>query len=431
MKSTNVLFFYQHFWPDSTPYANMLRAIGKQLIDKGTTVSILTAQPSYRFADFDRKRLAAESVDGIQVRRLANLPFARAVRPIALVGKVLFPMRALFSLVFDRLTGRSTPDVIVAATIPPVINGLGGLLSARVCRAKFVYHLQDIYPEIGAVGGLWSMNSIRFKALLMLDTFICKRADACVVLSDDMHRSLRGRGVEAQRIQVINNFMLESFESNNLPQIASIESPVLNVERQKEEPYRLVFAGNLGRFQALDLLVKAFLSKSISDLPLEFHFLGDGAAKSDLIALAKGNKRIIFHGHVPVDAAARFVSGCDAGVVSLLPDVIRYAYPSKTFFYLGLGVPIFALVDTDSELAADIRHNNVGVVGEGATHESLVNSFKKLAAWLQQYADEQERICKYAQVLGSSHASAVKWASLIDSFDVNEFDKQGKLSKNN
>ena len=47
----NILFFYQHFWPDSPPYANMLRAIGGHLQQQGHAVTVLTGEPSYKTSD--------------------------------------------------------------------------------------------------------------------------------------------------------------------------------------------------------------------------------------------------------------------------------------------------------------------------------------------------------------------------------------------
>jgi len=146
-----VLFFYQHFWPDSPPYANMLRAMGQSLVANGHEVQILTAQPSYKAGDRAQQHPARDQLDGIQVRRLSHFPGSNRHRLISQLGRALFPLRACLAIFKNRLKGES-PDVIVAATIPPVINGLFALLAAKLSGARFVYHLQDIYPEIGAAG---------------------------------------------------------------------------------------------------------------------------------------------------------------------------------------------------------------------------------------------------------------------------------------
>lgn len=419
----SVLFFYQHFWPDSPPYAAMLRSIGSRLNGHGIKVGILTAQPSYKPINFELKCASRETLDFIEVKRLSTLPGAKRIRAIALLGKVLFPIRGVFVVVGRKLLG-DRPDVIVAATIPPVLNGACGLLAARIAGAKFVYHMQDIYPEIGVAGGIWSRASIRYKFLYSIDAYIARRADACVVLSKDMQNSLIERGVRKTSTHIINNFMLESFDkdkssgNNNidsLPQIASAsderEQPVKQVV---DRSYRIVFAGNIGRFQALEQLLDAFMDEQCQHLPLELHFLGDGAVKAELQTQAGNSSAVHFHGHVPFEKAAKFIQECDAGIVSISPDVIKYAYPSKTLSYLGLGVPLFAVVEQQSELASDIENENLGVVCKGLSKEALVESYQKLAVWLDDNKNSSDRIEQHAKRSGSPSAATEKWKQLID-----------------
>ena len=43
-----ILIVYRYFWPDTPPYATMLRDISRWLAEAGHDVEILTAQPSYK-----------------------------------------------------------------------------------------------------------------------------------------------------------------------------------------------------------------------------------------------------------------------------------------------------------------------------------------------------------------------------------------------
>ncbi len=384
---------------------------------------MLTAQPSYKPIDFTQKCALSETLDSIEVKRLSTLPGANKVRAIALLGKVLFPIRGVFVVLAGRFLG-NRPDVIVAATIPPVLNGACGLLAARIAGAKFVYHMQDIYPEIGVAGGLWSRRSLRYKMLLGIDSNIARRADACVVLSKDMRDSLISRGVDKTSTYIINNFMLESFEKDELTESNDNDSlsPLASSSAEVKQPaeqglrrkYRIVFAGNIGRFQALEVLLDAFLNERCQQLPIELHFLGDGAVKAELQAQASNSSAVYFHGHVPFEEAARFIQDCDAGIVSLSPDVIKYAYPSKTLSYLGFGVPLFALVERQSELASDIEKENLGVVCKGLSQDALVESYEELAVWLDNHRNTNDRIKRYAMLSGSPDAAAEKWKMLLD-----------------
>ena len=406
-----LLFFYQHFWPDSPPYANMLRVIGSELADSGHTVSMITSEPSYKVVDRSIACQRSEELDGIHVKRLRLLPGARGVNSIRLLGKAIFPLRALFSVVVDSLKGYRQ-DIIVAATIPPVANGLMAYIAAKLTGAKFVYHLQDIYPEIGAVGGLWSTTGHKHRLLKWLDTLICKKADQCIVLSNDMAESLASRGVDLSKVSVINNFMLSEFEDD----LASDNRDQLNISATTA--FRLVFAGNLGRFQGLEEFLQAFLDLPESQNNIELHFVGEGVMASKLKAMAAHATNVLFHGHKPFKDACRLMAQCDAGIVSIQPDVYRYAYPSKTLTYLGLGLPVFALVEEDSSMANEIESLQLGVSVPNDGKDVIQSGFQKLIEFLKSEANDKTRIASVVAESMSKDAAIRHWVDLLDSIEL-------------
>jgi len=402
------LFFYQHFWPDSPPYANMLRTISAHFAQRGHEISVLTAQPSYKVVDRAAKSPMAERLDNVSIRRLALIPGSGSVSLLRVLSKASWPLRAVGYLLGQALLGRRQ-DVIIAATIPPVANGLFGLIAARLTRAKFVYHLQDIYPEIGAVGGLWSEKSLKHLLLRAFDTFVCKQADRCIVLSEDMSNTLKARGVEDESISVINNFMLTSFSRE------SVEvAPTTHTSAGKTAYPSVVFAGNLGRFQGLELMLQAFMDATRgNNVEMELHFIGEGAAEESLKTSAKGLGNIFFHGHLPFEEACRLMETFDAGIVSIHPDIYRYAYPSKTLTYLGLGMPLLALVEPESALAASIATDRLGVAATNTDQESLVNGFNDIAKYLLSDANDRQRIKALANATSSSTAVMSQWNGMF------------------
>lgn len=403
------LFFYQHFWPDSPPYANMLRTISSHFAQSGHEISVLTAQPSYKVGDRAAKSPGSERLDNVSVRRLALLPGSASIPLLRVVSKATWPLRAACYLLGQALLDRRQ-EVIVAATIPPVVNGLFGLIAARLTGAKFVYHLQDIYPEIGAVGGLWSEKSYKHQLLRWFDTFICKRADQCIVLSSDMAKTLKVRGVKKDSISIINNFMLANFSEENVE-----TTPPSDIKVDSAGALRVVFAGNLGRFQGLELMLQAFIDATQdNNVQMELHFIGEGAAEESLKTSAEGLLNVFFHGHHPFEEACRLMATFDAGIVSIQPDVYRYAYPSKTLTYLGLGLPLLALVELESELAASIAKDRLGVAASNTSRESLTNGFTDIATYLQTDANNRQRIKALANDSSSSTAVMSQWDSMLE-----------------
>lgn len=403
-----VIFFYQHFWPDSPPYANMLRTISSHFAQNGHEISVITAQPSYKVGDRTSRSPVFERLDGVSIRRLALLPGSGSISLLRVFSKASWPLRAAGYLLGQALLGRRQ-DVIVAATIPPVANGLFGLIAARLTRAKFIYHLQDIYPEIGAVGGLWSEKSLKHRLLRWSDTFVCRQADRCIVLSEDMANTLIKRGVDDTSISVINNFMLASFPSDSEAP-ATIDTVALSAA-----DFRVVFAGNLGRFQGLELMLQAFMDATRSNnLAIELHFIGEGAAEESLKQSAKGMDNIFFHGHLPYEEACRCMATFDAGIVSIQPDIYRYAYPSKTLTYLGLGMPLLSLVEPESSLAASIAKDRLGVTASNTNRESIASGFNDIVQYLHSDANDRQRIKALANASSSSKAVMNQWNVMFE-----------------
>lgn len=410
-----VTFFYQHFWPDSPPYASMLRSIGEELVRSGHSVNLVTGHPSYKSFDFNSKNKSQENINGIEVVRLRSLPLSNRFSIIKNIQKAIFPVRGFFHLVVKHVFYRERTDVIVAATIPPIVNGLCSLAAARLTGAYFVYHIQDIYPEIGAVGGMWNENSFRHKILKRLDRFVCLAADRCVVLSADMRNSLLSRGVEPSQIRIINNFQLEAHDLDETPKT----DPKLS---EAVTSPSIVFAGNLGRFQGLDLLLDGFLlwSKSRSLVkgaqPLTLHFLGDGVVKSELIKRAEGSSCVQFHGHLPFSEAAGFIRQCDVGIVSVSPEVYKYAYPSKTLTYLGLGIAVFAIVESESSLAKEIESNKIGIVCGSRNLADVVEAFDRLCAFINNKQHEPIGVEVFHDRFLAPSVVFAAWGDLLSEF---------------
>ena len=407
----NVVFFYQHYWPDSPPYASMLRTIGESLQSQEVNVHILTGHPSYKSVDRKMRVRPNELMNGVSVQRLPSLWGIEQFKILQKLQKILFPIRAFLSLIFQRYVLGKKIDVVVAATIPPVLNGGFAWLSSKLVGAKFVYHLQDIYPEIGVTSGLWNERSLIARILRTLDTFICKRAHACVVLSEDMRASLVRRGVDSDSISVINNFLLDSHEKIEIKDASdfNIEYGAVNI----------VFAGNLGRFQGLNDVLDGFLhwQKNHSNPIREtmyLHFLGEGSEKANLLARSNGNANVIFHKHLPFSEASQFIQACDAGIVSLNRGVYKYAFPSKILTYLGLGVPIFAMVEPDSEISHELKSNNLGVVCRSQSADQISLAFEKMHRLAVCKEFETARILKHYQKHLASEVALGKWKELIE-----------------
>ncbi len=344
-----LLLVHRYFWPDTPPYAAMLRAIAAHWAAAGHDVEVLASQPSYKPETTPVTAPSDENIDGFRVRRLRMRPDrgGRLRRPRNMVRfSLLVALRVLFG---------PRRDVVMCSTVPQVLLGWTTSWAARVRGSAFVYHCMDLHPEIGKLSGEFA-NPIVYRLLMWLDLRACRRAAAVVVLSDDMREALLRRDPALdERIVVLNNFDLPEYgaETADVPLEVS------------EELMTVVFTGNLGRFQRLDVIVAAVLSDHPGMDRVRLVLMGEGAAKDGLarqVAAApeqsRGRVDLLPHGSSAQARALMRVA--DWGLVSLSPDVIRYAYPSKTATYLSEGLPVLAAVEADSSLVRDVETWGVG-----------------------------------------------------------------------
>lgn len=366
-----ILILNRHFWPDSPPYASMLRTLGSHLAREGHEVTVWAEQPCYKPSDLQRRAPPREQLDGISVERMARLPGATRFGAIRLVDKLVFPLRILAKALRRQLRGEQY-DLVWTATIPPVAAGLVGRWVADLFGARFLYHCQDLYPEIAAHMGLWPRGGLVYRIAERIERKTRQRADLLVTLSNDMANTVREMA-EPRSLAVINNFMLEDFARGCGPNRPPASSK--DIVPRGDGKVQIIFAGNLGQFQGLEAVVDAMRLIERDRPDLELVLMGEGRALPALREQATGLTNVRFEPHRPFEEAQRVVAAADIGLVSLEPEIYRYAFPSKTLTYLGLGLPILAIVESESELAKMIEAQELGWVSMGRSAKEIAQAF--------------------------------------------------------
>jgi colanic acid biosynthesis glycosyl transferase WcaI len=367
-KILRILAIHRYYWPDTPPYASILRAIVSHWALEGHSVDVLSSQPSYKKEARIEKQPEKQVLDGVRVRRL-ELPSEHGRPLIRLINIARFAWNIILQ------AHRNDPyDVIMASTAPPVIFGLAACAAARLTGARFIYHCMDIHPEIGRISGEFR-NSAVFSLLRRIDTVICNAAYRVIVLSRDMKGAILRRpgATDSTNIAVINNFNLPSFsQDKNVAFPEDLQKPA--------DRFRLLFAGNIGRFQGLEAVVET-MHKIVSKSEVELVFLGEGRAVELLKSLAGRmlHDQIKFFPHQPIDITRRVIQTADLCLVTLTPGIYQFAFPSKTMTYLGEGRPLLVSVEPESELADFVRQEKVGITVSPNNSEELADAVVELA----------------------------------------------------
>lgn len=333
-KSLAILTLYS--LSSASPHSMLMRHLIDSVSKEVQEVIVYTSKASYREVEY--KYILPENV------RIKNIPVLGrqsnriSVRVIVWLQFFIF---SLMSLLFSKKI-----DVLHVSTTPPLLSGLLGRIVKKVKSTKVIYHLQDIYPEMLYYSGALKRNKL-FRTLKNIDTKSMSYADSCVVLSGDMKKSLLERGIDEDKVSIINNCSLQ----NPSKQIDQLRVP---------DKIKIVYAGNIGRMQYLEELVDTFLG--VDSFEFEFHIIGEGVIKSKLKEKVIAREETFkIRDYLPYDELSDFIKTCDFGIVSLSTGVLSVAYPSKTWTYLSLGCPLVLVADEDSEMFTEVSDLSLGV----------------------------------------------------------------------
>jgi glycosyltransferase involved in cell wall biosynthesis len=354
-----LLFFNRSFHPDVEATGQLLSELCEDLSrDHDVTVVAGRAYNMERFG----------SCLPVKRERWGRVEILRAYNPRLDKRMFLARLVNLFSyFCFSFLAGffARRPDVVIVETDPPVL-GLVALFFARLYRAKFVFYLQDLYPDVGiALGKL--RNPLLIRALDASTRRILNSADSVIVLGEDMRRRVLGRGYRhAKRIHVIPNWVDTTQIRPHVGLNAFRELHQLN--RQ----FVVMFSGNLGLSQQLECVldVAAMLA---GDDRIRFVFVGEGAAKIDLMkgAHARGLRNTLFLPYQPKESLSVSLSAADLHLVSLQKGIAGLIVPSKVYGILAAGRPFVAAIEAESHAAQIVREHRCGIRVEPDSPEEL------------------------------------------------------------
>jgi glycosyltransferase involved in cell wall biosynthesis len=397
-----LLLVHRYIRPDAPGYAHMLYIMGSHFAQQGHDVTIFSAQPGYNDAYQGEKPPTVEFADGMKIIRIPLLPETKRQPLRRAINVLIFCVRLFFHALFQR----QSYDLMTVSTFPPTVMGLVARAIGWFRGTGYVYHCMDLYPEVAQASGLLKRKWLA-RLAEKIDTRNCQKARSVVLLSDDMVETVRKRGVVGDHLSVINNFIIDPLD----PDATAPDS--LQNNNQK---FRVLFAGNIGRFQGLDVIVEAArLLKQYDDV--EFWFVGGGAMVDSLKDQAGEllDRSVFFHPYVPIDQVMSVIATAHLGLVSLTPGVIGCAYPSKTMSYLEAGCKLLVMVEPDSQLATMVKSESVGVVCADADPRHVAEAIE---SELNQWKNEtycRDSIQAAGRRLFGQQVILGRWTRLLES----------------
>jgi colanic acid biosynthesis glycosyl transferase WcaI len=396
----NILVLCPHFAPDVAPTGEVMSRIVAELVARGHQLHVVTALPWYQHhalePGWDGQLVRSETVPWGRITRVHPFP----------TDKRNIPARAMAFGGFTALSavvglGTKIQPAVILAMSPPLTLGAAGWLIARARRVPFVFNIQDVFPDVAIeLGHLKGDRVIAAARWLEVTTY--RHADAVTVLSDELADNVRGKLVAAgmaepaarERVRVIPNFVDTEWITPGPHDNSYRAEYGLTGKRV------VMYAGNVGLSQALDLVIDAAVGLA-AEPDVVFVINGGGVARPELERRARGLTNVVFVDMQPKERLPEVLAAADVHVVPLKRGLAWSSVPSKLYSILAAGRPIVASVDPGTEVARTLEHGGAGIAVPPEDPEAFTKALRRLLE------NETERL-----EMGSSGRRFVEsWAS--------------------
>ena len=267
-------------------------------------------------------------------------------------------------------------DVAFIDSTPP-IQGLKLPIVRLFRKCPVVYNAQDLFPDTLSGTGLAKKGGLLWKIGSWVARVTFNNTDKIIAISEDIKRTLvEEKGIPADKVVVVYNWV----DSDAVVPIAKEENPLFEEFGLNREKFHVVYAGNLGNAQNINIVVDA-AARLRHNENVEFVVFGSGGLESDIRARieTEGLKNLRLLPLQPVERVKYVYSLGDVCLVSCKEGLGGSAMPSKTWSILSCGRPVLANFD-EGELQMILTKNQLGVFTKAGDLEGFVEAISQLAA---------------------------------------------------
>lgn len=307
---------------------------------------------------------------GMRVVRVATME-TQGVANMFKKGIALATLPLFFKNGFKRYLACEKFDWIVMPTPPITLSGFVKYVKKRT-GAKFYLILRDIHPQ-----SVWSIgllhNRVEYWFLDRKARTGYKTADVIGCMSQGNIDFIKSQypGMKMGKLVLLYNWITEP------PQMELDSS--LRQRLGLEGKFVALFGGNLGKGQRIENI--AYLAEHYIDkADIEFLIIAKGVEKDRLQQIAKEKKltNIHFLDFMPQKDYLNLTQSVDLGLVSINENYRVPTCPSKAVSYMAAGVPVFAMINPDSDYGQIIEDCGAGFWTVGSDKERTVELFDKI-----------------------------------------------------
>jgi len=343
-----LLVLSQVYPPDPAAVGQHLHDAAREMVRRGWRVRVLTSARGY--AEPSSRYPARETLDGVEVRRLALGSLGKGSLGLRSAGGLLFLAQAFLHGLFGP-----RPTQVLVSTSPPMAP-LFGMLLARLRRSPHTLWLMDLNPDQAIVTGAVSAGSLPARLLEGANRAAARGSRAVVALDEFMAARVRERWRLDGRLAVLPPWPLEE----HVVPVAHAANPFRT--RHGLQGKRVVmYSGNLSPVHPIDTILQA--ARALRDeARLVFVFIGGGGGRAAVEEAIRRdrleNARLL--PYQPLADLRYSLGAADVHLVSMGPDMVGIVHPCKVYGAMAAARPILYLGPQRSHLGKLVQEVDIG-----------------------------------------------------------------------
>jgi glycosyltransferase involved in cell wall biosynthesis len=345
-----VTLITHHFLPEVNGTATRVNEIAKKLLllNNNLKIFIVAPAPSRPFGIFQKARYLYKREphpnDSIVIFRVWNFqPYSKNPPFIhRILNYIIFPLLGL-----PLLFGLAMISQIIIVVSPPTPL-LIVVPMIKVLRKKVIVDITDLWHEEATGLGFIKSGSMLVTLSTSIEMLSLRSANHIWVATHKIKDFLLTRGISNQKMEILPT-----------PIDKKIFKPLA-----RKKKLQIIYAGNFGKPQALDLMIKAMSEIRMYKPLLKLILIGGGECEQDLRTLIRSLKlhdNVIIMGPMKREKLPNLYSESLLGLVPLAFNrMLEYAVPTKLYEYLACGLP-FLSYGASKELDKLAKSSGAGI----------------------------------------------------------------------
>ena len=407
--SKHILFISQVFYPE------VFRSndLALELVKRGYKVTVLTAIPNYPagvyFDGYDKKHKLNEEWNGINIIRLPAEP--RGKSSLQLIRNY-----HSFTAIGKRWVKKNNiqADIVFTFETSPMSQALIGVWYGKKYNVPVYLYAQDLWPEnVEAITGIH--NRLVLGAIDKMVDYIYKNTNEIFATSPSFVNDIVNRKVpvDSNKVHYWPQYAEDFYRQIHKPERSAI--PGLNKVIDSDD-FKIVFTGNIGMAQGLDILPKA--AGLLRNRNVKFIIVGDGRNKESILEEIRKEQvedKFEIIPRQPAEQIPEILTCCDAGFISFSNlELWQHTIPAKLQSYMACNKAIIASASGETErIINEADCGRCSPTGDSKALATIILDFLNMSK--KERETELERLGNNARKYFDLHFSKEK---LMDELEI-------------